>query len=233
VRQGVPYAKHIAAKLRDMVANSILQDSTAMRVQSLGRAFLDPFGLSGLPEPLRPFMRFPTPAVPLISTADFRKPKSLIRDVTSWSAKASAAFHSALDAAMTTDDETFPTHRFADGEFFRGKMAAELLPVHAFDDGNQKHLNLLEEARSEVFQELAAHDRVYGLIQNRPCIVPAESKESFYVQAADIAAGIASHIYTTKGLVGVLDYFEYVTYNGVRVSRTDAEEETRRLQIID
>jgi hypothetical protein len=121
--------------------------------------------------------------------------------------------------------------RFADGDFLRRKMAAQLLPVHAFDEGNQKHLNLLEEARSEIFQELAAHDRIYGLIQNRQCIVPAESKESFYVQAADIAAGIASQIYTSQGLVGVIDhfeYFEYVTYNGDRVSRSDAEEEMRR-----
>jgi hypothetical protein len=176
-------------------------------------------------------MSFPKPSVPLISTDDF-KPKSLIREVTSWSAKASAAFHSALDAAINRDDDIFASRRFADGDFFRRKMALELLPVHAFDDGNQKHLNLLEEARSEVFQELAAHDRVYGLIQNRRCIVPAESKESFYVQAADIAAGIASHIYGTKGLVGVIDHFEYVTYNGVRVSRADAEEEMRRLEVL-
>ncbi|MFZ3211812.1 MAG: hypothetical protein WA188_09870 [Terriglobales bacterium] len=233
VHQGLPCAKYIAARLREMVADSILNDSTAMRVQFLGRAFLDPFGLNEPPEPLRPFMGSPRPSSPLLSTEDFSKPKSLIRDVTSWSAKASAAFHAALDAATTFDEDILSTRRFADGDFFRRKMAAELLPVHAFDEGNQKHLNLLEDVRSEVFQELAAHDRVYGLIQNRRCIVPAESKESFYVQAADIAAGIASHIYASEGLVGVIDHFEYITYNGVRVSRADAEEEMRRMEIMD
>jgi hypothetical protein len=45
IREGQPYAKYISALLRDMVADSILQDSTAMRVQFLGRAFLDPFGV--------------------------------------------------------------------------------------------------------------------------------------------------------------------------------------------
>ena len=112
-------------------------------------------------------------------------------------------------------------------------MASELLPVHAFDAGNQKHLDLLDEKRSQVFQELAAHDRVYGLLIRRPGIVPVESKESFYVQAADIAAGIASHIYAMDGLVGVADRFEYVTYNGVRVSRSDAEEEMRKLRTME
>jgi hypothetical protein len=174
-------------------------------------------------------MRFPKPSVPLISTADFKKPKSLIRDTTSWSAKSSAAFHSALDAAAFPIADSCGSYRYVDGDVLRGRMASELLPVHAFDAGNQKHLDLLEEKRSEVLHELAAHDRVYGLITRRPGIVSVESKESFYVQAADIAAGIASHIYATDGLVGVVDRFEYVTYNGVRVSRSGAEEEMRRL----
>jgi hypothetical protein len=112
-------------------------------------------------------------------------------------------------------------------------MAAELLPVHAFDDGNQKQLDLLDEMRHEVFQELAAHDRMYGLIRRRPSVVPVESRESFYVQAADIAAGIASRIYAVHGLIGVVEKFEYVSYNGVRVSRSDAEEEMRKISVID
>jgi hypothetical protein len=231
-REGHPTARYFSAQLRNMVADSILQDSTAVRVQFLGRAFLDPFGLSEPPDSLRPFFDGGRrPSQPLISTEDFRKPRSLIRDVTSWAAKSSAAFHSALDAAIEPDAGVFST-RFGDGDFFRRKMAEQLLPVHAFDDGNQKQLDLLEEKRSEVFRELAAHDYVYGLMRTRPSIVPVESRESFYVQAADIAAGFASQIYGAHGLIGVLEKFEYVTYNGIRVSRSDAEEEMQRLKII-
>jgi hypothetical protein len=233
-QQGQPLAKYFSARLREMMADSILQDSTAARVQSLGRVFLDFFGLSVPPESLQPFFgRARRPAQPLISIDDFRKPKSLVRDVTAWSAKSSAAFHSALDAAMIPDDDAFGMMRFADGDFFRRKMAAQLLPVHAFDDGNQKHLDLLDDKRNELFRELAAHDHVYGLVRKRPGIVPVESRESFYVQAADIAAGIASQIYGIHGLIGVLEKFEYVTYNGIRVSRSDAEEEMRKLAVID
>jgi hypothetical protein len=232
-KEGNPHAKQMLSFLRDMVADSILQDSTAIRVQSLGRAFLDPFGLSEPPESLGSlFVRFPKPSQPLVSTQDFRKPKRLIQDVTSWSAKSAVAFHSALEAGTSTHD-LFDRARFVDGDVLRRKMAAQLLPVHAFDDGNQKHLNLLDEKRSQVFRELAAHDHVYGLIVKRPSIVPVESRESFYVQAADIAVGIACQIYAREGLIGVLDRFEYVTYNGARVSRSDAEEEMRRLQSLD
>jgi hypothetical protein len=225
-REGVPHAKYFSAQLRNIVAESILQDSAAARVQFLGRVFLHPFGLTQRDEKLRYFFGGAgRPPQPLISTEEFRKPKSLIRDVTSWAAKSSAAFHSALDAAI------IPEACFADGDFFRRKMASQLLPIHAFDDGNQKQLDLLDEKRTVVFRELAAHDHVYGLIGKRPGIVPVESRESLYVQAADIAAGIASHIYATHGLIGVLEKFEYVTYNGVRVSRSDAEEEMRRLEV--
>jgi hypothetical protein len=232
-REGRPDAKYFSAQLRNMVADSILQDSTAARVQFLGRMLLDPFALVPIDESLRPFLAGGRrPSQPLISAEHFRKPKSLIRDVTSWSAKSSVAFHSAMDAVMAPNDHN-GMPRFPDGDFLRRKMAAELLPVHAFDAGNQKQLNLLDEKRSEVFRELAAHDHVYGLMRKRPGIVPVESRESFYVQAADIAAGIASQIYAAHGLIGVVEKFEYTTYNGVRVSRSDAEEEMRKLSVID
>lgn len=233
-KEGRPDAKYFSAHLRNMVADSILRDSTAARVQFLGRILLDPFALVPIDESLRRFLGGGhRVAQPLISTEDFRKPKSLIRDVTSWSAKSSVAFHSALDAATIPNDDPSTMARFLDRDFLRSKMAGELLPVHAFDTGNQKQLDLLDEKRSEVFQELAAHDHVYGLMRKRPGIVPVESRESFYVQAADIATGTASHIYTAHGLIGVLEKFEYVTYNGVRVSRGDAEEEMRKLSVID
>jgi hypothetical protein len=134
-REGLPHAKYISAQLRDMVADSILQDSAAARVQFIGRVFLDPFVTIPLGDGLRPlFGGTLRPSEPLISTGDFRKPKSLIRDVTSWSAKSSAAFHAALDAAMAPDDDALGMH-FNDGDFVRRKMAAQLMPVHAFDDG--------------------------------------------------------------------------------------------------
>jgi hypothetical protein len=233
-KEGLPHAKYLSVRLKHMVADFILRDSTAVRVQFLGQVFRDPFGPIRLNESLPLFFGGSRrPSQPLISTEDFRKPKSLIRDVTSWAAKASAAFHAALDTATAPGDDAFAMTRYATGEVFRRKMAAQLLPVHAFDQGNQAQLDLLDEKRNAVFQELAEQDHVYGLMRRRPRIVPVESRESYYVQAADIAAGFASQIYAAHGLIGVLEEFEYVTYNGIRVSRSDAEEEMRRLEVID
>ncbi len=231
-REGLTNALRLSLQLRDMVADSILQDSTAVRVQYLGRVHLDPFGIIK-PDELGPyFVRSATPSRPLISTGDFRKSRSVIRDAASWASKASAVFHAALDAGQFPDDDSAMSYRSDLGSLLRRRMAQHLLPVHAFDEGNRGHLDLLDDTRNILFEELAAHDTVYGLMPT-PAIVPVESSESFYVQAADIAAGIASDLYASEGLIGVVQRFEYVTYNGVRISCSDAEEEMRKLRIIE
>ena len=148
-KEGMPYARSLSAQLREMVANLILHDSTARRVEFLGRALLDPIGMVISEHELKPyFARSEKPSKPVISTEDFRKPKSLIRDAASWTAKSSAVFHSALDAILFPDEDATMTYRF--GPLLRRKMAEELLPVHAFDDGNRKQLDLLEEARTDL-----------------------------------------------------------------------------------
>ena len=233
-KEGFAHAKYLSNLMRKNIADSILRDSTAARVQFLGRIFLDPFSTVSLDGGKPPFFRASAQQEEmLISVHDFPKERSLIRDVTSWSAKSSAAFHSAMEAALSDESDVFPSGRFMDGEMMRRKMAAQLLPVHAFDDGNRKQLELLDTKRKTVFKELTVNEHVGYLRPAKRGIVPVESRESFYVQAADIAAGIASEIYTQQGLLGVMDKFEYVTHNGVRVSRADAEEEMRKLQSLD
>lgn len=229
LREDSSQAKQIAATMRDMVADSILRDSTAVRVQHLARAYKDPFGANEIDDTVKHyFARRDSASRRFISTNEFRHPKSLIHDTASWSAKSSAAFHSVLDTEMDCGEE-----RFADGSFVRRKMAKELLSVHAFDEGNQRHLDLLEQKRRELLEELEEPDYFYGLRPELRGIVPAESRQSFYVQAADIAAGIASHIFVSGGLIDVIERFEYVTYNGLRISRADAEEEMRMLRVTD
>ena len=78
-----------------------------------------------------------------------------------------------------------------------------------------------------MIDELSADERFFALIGRQSGFVELESKESYYVQAADFAAGIASDIYASHKLIGVVERFEYVTFNGERVSRADAEEEMK------
>jgi len=75
--------------------------------------------------------------------------------------------------------------------------------------------------------ELSANDRFFEVIGRPHRFVEVESKESYYVQAADLAAGIASDIYATRKLIGVVENFEYVTFNGRRISGADAEDEMK------
>ena len=110
----------------------------------------------------------------------------------------------------------------------RRRMTQELLPTHAFDKGNRRHIDLLEHSRQSMIDELAANDRFYAVIARRSGFMELESTESYYVQAADFAAGIASDIYAFHKLIGVVERFEYVTFNGVRVSRAGAEEEMKQ-----
>jgi hypothetical protein len=63
-------------------------------------------------------------------------------------------------------------------------------------------------------------------VQNPP---KTRTANSFFVQAAAIACGFASKVMEQSGLTAVVGRLEYVTYNGSRLSRTDAEEQERRL----
>jgi hypothetical protein len=49
-----------------------------------------------------------------------------------------------------------------------------------------------------------------------------DSRSSFLVQAADFAAGIAREIWSRSSLPHLVDRFDYVTYNGRRISESEA-----------
>jgi hypothetical protein len=225
--QGSLVARYMLAMMREMVADSILRGSAAMRVQSLAHALSDPLFAVPLSNELSPFFGSNRDPSPLITLEDFgrRTDPNIVRNVASWSAKASAAFHSAHDAAWAEADQTYDGWDF--GRAARIRMAQELLPSHAFDKGNRPHVELLEQSRQSMVDEVTANDRFYAAIARPTAFVEVESKQSYYAQAADFAAGIASDIFATHKLLGVVERFEYVSFNGIRGSRTDAEEEMK------
>jgi len=88
-------------------------------------------------------------------------------------------------------------------------------------------LELLESARENILKNLS---EPYEFQLEAKPYSQTDCKDSFQVQAADIAAGIASKILETLNLVAVVSSFEYVTYNGRRLSVNEAEEELRLLR---
>lgn len=217
--------------VRQFIAQSILRDSTAVRLRSLGRAFSDPFGGMRAPDALSPFFGGSNEdSSPLIEIEDFGRPedRNIVRRVASWSSKSSAAFHKAFDSLFSPDDDDPIINQFDFGRAARGQILRNLIPTHAFDVGNKPHIQLLERTRLEMFDEFSADDCFYQfLAREKPGFVELESKESHYIQAADFAAGIASDIFASHKLTGVVERFEYVTFNGRRVSLADAEDYVR------
>src|SRR5260370_24411929 len=110
-------------------------------------------------------------------------------------------------------------------------MKASILEKHAFDKGDAKQIERLENARDKVLDVL----RTFGANPFDPRPMPSavrrhvevDSSGYFLVQAADIAAGFASKLLEIGGLVRVVATFEYVTHNGVRLTQADAEREQR------
>jgi hypothetical protein len=158
-----------------------------MRVQLAGRAFIDPF-VGMKPSELSFFIRSREPSRPLITLEDFGNRRGLVGNVASWSAKSSAAFHPALDAAIFPDESDVLAYRFNSGTVPVRRMAQQLLLVHAFDHGNGKHIKLLEGTRRSMIEELAAHEHEpVSELTAGGGFVEVESKESYYVQAADLS----------------------------------------------
>lgn len=139
--------------MRRMVGDSLLHESAPRRAQSLARIMSDPFALTA-PELSSRFGNSSEPE-PLVDVAHFGRPRDrhLVGSIASWSAKASAAFHGALDVVKMPDENDFMMHHDF-GRHVRRRMAQELIPAHAFDKGNRAHIRLLQDTRDAAGIEL-------------------------------------------------------------------------------
>jgi hypothetical protein len=225
--EGRPNAQFLLRQLGELVAESILDDSAPNRVRAIAQLLSDPFSVGTTDHFSLRFGVHKT-KTPLISLDSFRRTsRGIVSDVAKWSVKSSAVFDGALndlEDLTVTEDVRFS---FELSRRFGGRMVKQLSSSHAFDKGNSRDVDLLEATRDRLMEELTPNDYFFGII-GKGKYTEIESRGSYYVQAADIAAGIASDIYILENLIGVVKRFEYVTFNGRRVSQADAEEETRK-----
>jgi len=167
-----------------------------------------------------------------VSLADFNcDVKSVVRKATEWSTKSAAAFHGGIDTFYDCLLHDFENVRF----MMPGRSLQSILPRlnerHAFDKGDEKQLSALESFRRKTVSNImaASSHYYYPRLLLGKAYEHQESHQSALVQAADFAAGIASYFYAEpKGLVEIVSRFEYVTFNGKRISMTDAEDIIRR-----
>jgi hypothetical protein len=99
------------------------------------------------------------------------------------------------------------------------QLSRILSASHAFDRGITQEVQWIDGERRDVMARIDRH-RIFPA-QPGP-LSELDSKESFLVQAADFAAGIAREVWRRNSLPHLTGAFEYVTYNGRRISETDA-----------
>jgi hypothetical protein len=211
-----PSATFVSREIQIFTAQEILSDSIGARIHSISNCVNDKLGISdGRGE--------------VLHLSDFGpETKPIVRKVSAWAAKSAATFHEALDCVLDLEEEA----RFFPDQLIRRRMETRVLDTHTFDKGDEKQVALLEGARNSILENLKGYQTA-EMAPTAPKPRPytqSDSANSYLLQGADIAAGIASKILETQNLVAVVSSFEYVTYNGSRVSVSDAEEALRRIR---
>jgi hypothetical protein len=215
-------AERLERDSRKFVAARMLWDSPSERLKFMHRV------LTSFPE-LPPWM---TPEVKKYSLeahfdlADFQDNKSRINVncVSVLVSKSGSVFFPALDEL----DEAAKSIQWPATAWDFWAVSRALTQSHAFDDGNKKAVTWIDGQRSDVLSKTDPYFQLRLSSTMKPLEV-VESTESIFVQAADIAAGIVSAIWDQQTLVHAVRAFEYLTYNGKRISESDAVAITARL----
>ena len=155
----------------------------------------------------------------------FEKSLSIIRKITEWSSKSASVFSPALDnieEPIRIEEMTRNPLHLIEHRVFKALSLS-----HAFDEGNKKVFDTIQEKRYKILDMVIRNSLFLG----KESFVPLHtfiSSDSFYGQAADIAARFAVSSYHQGGLLDIVRRFEYVTFNGVRVSENEAYDILRR-----
>ena len=208
-------AQRIQRESRRFVARRILWDSPSERLVVRHRA------LTSFPK-ISPWIGRESREHPVEADFDFGmfedgKSRLNVNSVSVFVSKSGSVFYPALDEL---DEATKTLQWPATAWDFWGAYRA-LGESHAFDDGNRKAVAWIDSQRSHVLSRTDPYFRFLLGSAMKPLEV-VDSMDSFFVQAADLAAGIVRVIWEQRTLVHVVRIFEYVTYNGKRIGESDA-----------
>ena len=207
-------AKRATLELQRYVPRRMLWDSPSARLRVMHRA------LSGWFMPL-PWMG-DTPEQETDADFDFtpfeNSGSSRINPnfVSVCVSKSGAVFQPAIDALESAAEHLYgpPTT-----STFWG-VNRELANSRAFDDGNRKIITWIDQERADALRRT---DPYLNIWRNAGPLHAIDSRDSFFIQAADIAAGVVRATWEQQSLVHVARAFDYVAYNGRQIGESDAE----------
>jgi hypothetical protein len=196
------------------MARQMLIDSPAERLKRLHRAMT----LPDLPEWMMPHARRDARELDFdYSSFEDRKVRVNIKQLSVSVSKSSSVFFPALDSFYEAGEHSqWPATAW---DFW--SVNRVLCESHAFDDGNRKAVMWIDRQRCALLSRIDPYLQLSITATLKPLEVIG-SADSFFVQAADIAAGIVRTIWERQSLVSIAQAFEYVTYNGSRIGATDA-----------
>lgn len=211
-----PHAMFMQELLNNQTAERILLDAPSRQLSwhiHYAQNF-PPFGYG-----LRRYMGSSRPPEHKIDLAHFKSSTkgAIVRAVTEWTAKSASAFSEAIDSTYT--EYFYPYQHPALNPVYRA-----LRKSHAFDEGNEKSVGVMELERRQLAREMTYHDYWQQMYPLDPLHGNIDSKKSFYMQASDIAVGIAKHLYEQGEILAITLHFVYVMFNGKRISQNDAYE---------
>jgi len=217
-RSGKGFAKEMLKRLDEHIARNILFDSPSRKLKSLANIRKNFTGGYGYRQNM--FKYSSNMDIDKIDLSPFEKQKkSMANMATKWTSKSGSVFSRAIDQVK---DYSAP-------DFFSWKIKTlkHLSESHAFDEGDSKSIDWIEEERGKIVNDVFLYDFPidYFGIQK---LQEVSSENSFHIQAADIAAGFARVIYERYGLEKLVIKFDHVTFNGQRINENDLEEKVRQ-----
>jgi hypothetical protein len=204
------FVEHIDQFMADYMSIGLQSESSASRFVGFMEV-LDGFGGYGFSKYLGNGWR---PQIDFSPAINPKKPKQTIGNLVKWITKADPIFALATDKVL----------KGPGGPGFMMKEIAfrSIQQSRGFDDGNKPSIEWLKSARDTSVEAMFPYQgrrRFLGKLE------PVNSKLSYFTQIGDIAAGFASQLYERHGLVKVVKRFEFVSFNGERVSEDTANEE--------
>lgn len=215
-------AEEVRRRTRKFAASRMLWDSPAERLRLRHRA------LTCLPPwlELENGLERPTADLEDFDLTPFEGGKGLtnLASVSTFISKSGSAFFPAIDALdRSLEHLQLP----ATARDFWG-VKRTLSDFHVFDEGNKKAIEWVDGRRNEALSWVDPWSQIRLGARPRP-FEGVESKDSYFVQAADFAAGIVTALWERETLVEVVRSFESVTYNGKRVGEIEAAAITANL----